>query len=74
MPKGASSNSRAFSHGVWGAIGDDSVDGAVDDALTDGLGIFLGTQRRIDLERGVVGPSRSFSVRNMWCGVASQVT
>ena len=36
-------------------IGDDSVDGAVDDALTDGLGIFLGTQRRIDLERGVVG-------------------
>ena len=36
-------------------IGDDSVDGAVDDALTDGLGILLGTQRRIDLERGVVG-------------------
>ena len=36
-------------------IGDDNVDGAVDDALTDGLGILLGTQRRIDLERGVVG-------------------
>ena len=36
-------------------IGDDNVDGAVDDALTDGLGILLGTQRRVDLERGVVG-------------------
>ena len=36
-------------------IGDDNVDGAVDDALTDGLGILLGAQRRIDLERGVVG-------------------
>ena len=36
-------------------IGDDNVNGAVDDALTDGLGILLGTQRRIDLERGVVG-------------------
>ncbi len=36
-------------------IGDDNVDGAVDDTLTDGLGILLGAQRRIDLERGVVG-------------------
>ena len=36
-------------------IGDDNVDGAVDDTLTDGLGIRVGTQRRIDLERGVVG-------------------
>ena len=36
-------------------VGDDSVDGAVDDALTDSLGILLGTQRRVDLERGVVG-------------------
>ena len=36
-------------------IGDDNVDGAVDDALTDGLGILLGTQRRVDLERSVVG-------------------
>ena len=35
-------------------VGDDGVDGAVDDALTDGLGIPLGTQRRVDLERGVV--------------------
>ena len=36
-------------------IGDDNVDGAVDDALTNGLGILLGTQRRVDLERSVVG-------------------
>ena len=36
-------------------IGDDSVDGAVDDALTDGLGVLVGAQRRVDLERGVVG-------------------
>ena len=36
-------------------IGDDNVDGAVDDALTDGLGVLVGAQRRIDLERGVVG-------------------
>ena len=36
-------------------VGDDDVDGTVDDALTDSLGILLGAQRRIDLERGVVG-------------------
>ena len=36
-------------------IGDDNVDGTVDDALTDGLGVLVGAQRRIDLERGVVG-------------------
>ena len=36
-------------------IGDDSVDGTVDDALANGLGVRLGTQRRVDLERGVVG-------------------
>ena len=36
-------------------VGDDSVDGAVDDALADSLGVLVGTQRRVDLERGVVG-------------------
>ena len=36
-------------------IGDDHVDGTVDDTLTDGLGVLVGAQRRIDLERGVVG-------------------
>ena len=35
-------------------VGDDGVDGAVDDTLTDSLGVLVGTQRRIDLERGVV--------------------
>ena len=36
-------------------IGDDNVDGTVDDTLTDGLGVLVGAKRRIDLERGVVG-------------------
>ena len=36
-------------------IGNDDVDRAVDNALANRLGICLGAQRRIDLERGVVG-------------------
>ena len=36
-------------------IGNDNVDGAVDDTLTDSLGVLVGAQRRVDLERGVVG-------------------
>ena len=41
--------------GVGSVIGDDNVDGTVDDTLTDGLGVLVGAKRRIDLERGVVG-------------------
>lgn len=41
--------------GVRSVIGNDHVDGTVDDALTNGFGVLVGAQRRIDLERGVVG-------------------
>ena len=36
--------------GVGSVIGDDSVDGTVDDALANGLGVRLGTQRRVALD------------------------
>ena len=43
-----------FPCGMRSVVGDDAVDGAVDDAGQQGIAVFLGTQGRIDLQGGVV--------------------